>query len=71
MIITGLTPRGELLCDFVLLLPVGKKTSMAEVGAPPEMFRGEKTYLLELLDLGLLKHGEDIGAGLLSSLSLI
>lgn len=29
-------------------------------------------YLLELLDLGLLKHGEDIGASLLSSpLSLI
>lgn len=35
------------------------------------MFRREKTYLLKLLDLRLLKHGEDIRAGLLSSLSLI
>lgn len=35
-------------------------------------FRRKETYLLELLDLGLLKHGEDVRAGLLSSpLSLI
>lgn len=34
--------------------------------------RRKQTYLLELLDLRLLKHGEDIRAGLLaSSLSLI
>lgn len=40
--------------------------------SPMMTFRRKKTYLLELLDLGLLKHGEDIGAGLLSSsLSLI
>lgn len=34
--------------------------------------RRKQTYLLELLDLRLLEHGEDVGAGLLSSsLSLI
>lgn len=47
---------------------------------PPEKFQWElrkggptlAPYLLELLYLGLLKHGEDIGARLLSSpLSLI
>lgn len=40
--------------------------------SPMMTFRRKKTYLLELLDLGLLKHGEDVRAGLLSSsLSLI
>lgn len=35
-------------------------------------FRRKQTYLFELLDLRLLKHREDIRAGLLaSSLSLI
>lgn len=34
-------------------------------------FGRKKTYLLELLDLGLFKHGEDVRAGLLSPLSLI